>query len=65
MDKMYKLTDLGKLAYKNGGMSQEETKVIDYLKNYKTATSSQLDCVGEGWVVRNLVSHGYVRDLSE
>lgn len=64
MPDIYCLTEVGKRASRLGLGDSDELKILDYLKNYKTATGDQLDSVGERWMVKKLKDDGLVKELT-
>lgn len=65
--KLYKLTKLGRQAIHtlDGTTDPDEKRILDYLKDYKTGTDSQLAMAGETWVVRSLVRQKLIKELTE
>ncbi|KKN45378.1 hypothetical protein LCGC14_0683640 [marine sediment metagenome] len=39
-------------------------RVLNYLRDNKTATDDQLDVVGERWVVKRLKKRGLIKELT-
>lgn len=62
--RVYALTDLGKKITRNMDGDNEEMRVLNYLRDNKTATDDQLDVVAERWVVRSLKQRGLVKELT-
>jgi len=64
--RIYALTDLGKKVTRNfDGANSDEMRILNYLRDYKTATDDELDKVGERWVVRRLKSRGLIKELTQ
>jgi hypothetical protein len=64
--RVYALTDLGKKVTRTlDGTNSEEMRILNYLRDYKTATDDELDKVGERWVVRRLKSRGLIKELTQ
>ena len=62
--RVYSLTELGKKVTRSMDGSGDEMRVLNYLRDNKTATDDQLDVVGERWVVRGLKKRGLVKELT-
>ena len=63
--RVFALTKLGKDVTRNySGDSDEELRILQYIRENKTATDGELDVVGERWMVRNLKSRGLVKELT-
>lgn len=63
--RVYALTMLGKRVTADGTYGgSEEGKILDYLRDNKTATDDQLDVVGERWLVRRLKQRGLIKELT-
>lgn len=64
--RIYGLTKLGKKITSNGASGDgEEVKVLQYLRENRTATDSELEVVGgERWLLKRLKSRGLVQELT-
>ena len=62
--RVYGLTDIGRKVTKTTEGSSDEMRVLNYLRDNKTATEDQLDIVAERWVVRSLKRRGLVKELT-
>ncbi len=62
--RVYALTDLGKRITRTMEGNTEEMRVLNYLRDNKTATDDQLDVVAERWVVRSLKRRGLIKELT-
>jgi len=62
--RVYALTKLGKKITATHTGSTDELKILQYLRENKTATDDELDTVGERWVVRSLKSRGLLKELT-
>lgn len=59
------MTKLGKDVTRNySGDSDEELRILQYIRDNKTATDAELSVVGDSWVVRRLKSQGLVKELT-
>jgi enterochelin esterase-like enzyme len=63
MDKIYETTKAGRKAYKRSALGSEEMKVMEYLMSSKAASTSQLDTVCEGWLLRSMKRRGLIREV--
>ena len=62
--RVYALTELGRRIAKTKDGTSDELKLLQYLRENKTATGDELDIIGERWVVRRLKERGLVRELT-
>lgn len=62
--RVYKLSKVGKKVVKNCEGSAEDMRILNYLKDYGTATEDQLEVVGEIWRVRTLTRNGLLEELT-
>lgn len=62
--RVYALTELGRKVTRNMDGSGDEMRILNYLRDNKTATDDQLDIVGERWMVRNLKGRGLIKELT-
>ena len=62
--RVYALTELGKKVTRNMDGGTDEMRVLNYLRDNKTATDDQLDVVGERWVVKRLKKRGLIKELT-
>jgi len=66
VDRIYKITKLGKRVLRDSALSQGELGILQYLKDNKTASSSQLEVAGgERWLIRSLQRRKLVKELTE
>ena len=63
--KVYKLTKVGKKVVKNMSGDSEEMRILNYLRDYGTATDDQLEVVGETWLVKRLERDKIIEQLTE
>jgi hypothetical protein len=62
--RVFALTKLGKRVTSTGGTGTDEMKILQYIRDNKTADDAQLETVGEAWLVRRLKSNGLVKELT-
>ena len=63
--KVFALTDLGKKIVKNRESSSDgEMKVLQFIRENRTATDSELEVVGGNYLVRGLKRKGLVKELT-
>lgn len=64
--RIYTLTKLGKEVTRDPlRQGDDEMRVLQYLRENKTASDSELEVAGgEGWVVRRLKNQGLVKELT-
>lgn len=62
--RVYALTELGKKVTHSVDADSDEMRVLNYLRDNKTATDDQLDVVGERWIVRRLKRRGLIKELT-
>lgn len=65
MDKVYKITKSGKRVLRDSSLSVEELSVLQYLADNKSASTSQLELVGERWIVKSLHRRKLIKELTE
>ena len=66
MDKVYTLTKKGKRVCKDGSLNGTEGKILGYIRENKSASEDQLEIAGgEGWLLRSLKRHGYIKEVGE
>lgn len=65
MDRVYKITKLGKRVIRDSSLSEDELRILQYLKDNKSASGSQLEVVGERWMLRSLQRRKLVKELTE
>ena len=58
------MTALGKKVTASRSDNSDEMKVLQFLRENKTATDDELSVIGEGWVVRRLRDRGLVKELT-
>jgi len=58
------LTALGKKVTASRSDNSDEMKVLQFLRENKTATDDELSVIGERWVVRRLRDRGLVKELT-
>jgi len=63
--RVYALTKLGKQVTASRDGAGDEMRILQYLRENKTATSDELDTVGERWIVRRLKNRGLVKELTQ
>ncbi len=62
--RLFALTEAGKTASTRDG-SDEESRVLRYLRENKTGTDDELEVVGgERYIMRSLKEHGLVKELT-
>jgi len=63
--RIFGLTDLGKKVASTKEGDDEEMRTLQYLRENKTGTDSELEVVGgEGYVLRRLKRRGLVREVT-
>jgi len=66
MSKIYEITKSGKRVLRDSSLSEDELRILQYVKDNKTASSDQLEVVGgEGWLVRSLKRRHLIKELVE
>lgn len=66
MDRIYKITKLGKRVVRDSSLAEDELRILQYLKDNKSASSSQLEVAGgERWMLRSLQRRKLVKELTE
>ena len=65
MDRIYETTKQGRKAYHRVALSSDELKVMEYLIGSKSASESQLEVVGELWLIRSMKRRGLIKESSE
>jgi len=66
MDRIYKITKLGKKVLRDSSLSEDELSVLQYLKDNKSASGSQLEVAGgERWMVKSLQRRKLIKELTE
>jgi dihydrofolate reductase len=63
--KIFGLTALGKKAAKRGEGPSDEVKVLQYMRENKAVTDSELEVIGGTSVVRSLQRQGLVEELTK
>ena len=65
MSKIFILTKAGKRAYKDYSLSEDEMRVVEYLKGCRSASDDKLGEIGiESWLLRSMERHGLVKELT-
>ena len=60
---LYSLTKKGRKMYRNPILDPDEMKIINFLKENKSATKDQLEVItDEGWLVRSLDRRGFIKE---
>ena len=62
--KIYALTELGKKVAKTKDGSDEEMRVIHFIRDHKSATDSELEVVADSYVVKHLIRDHIVKELT-
>lgn len=62
--RVYALTKLGKKVTSTRDSSDGELKILQYIRENKTATDSELDIIGDRWQIRSLKEHGLIKELT-
>ena len=62
--RVYGLTKVGRRITRDLNGSSDEIRILNYLRDNKTATDDQLDVVGERWVVNSLKGRGLIKELT-
>ena len=66
MDKIYKITKLGKKVIRDSSLAEDELRILQYLKDNKSASGSQLEVAGgERWMLRSLQRRKLVKEITE
>ena len=63
--RVYALTKLGKKVTRACDESSEEMKILQHLRENGQATDSELEMVGELWLVKVLKRRGLVKELTQ
>ncbi len=61
---VYALTELGRKIAKTKNGDDEELKVLQFMKERKTVTNSELDGFSESYIVKHLIREGLVKKLT-
>jgi hypothetical protein len=61
--KVYGITELGKKVLRSGNSPAEEERVLQYVKDYRTASDDALDVVADRWIVTKLVGGKLLKEL--
>lgn len=62
---IFSLTKLGRDATRNSSNGSDELRVLNFLRDNKTATDSELEVAGgERWLLRRLKSQGLIKELT-
>lgn len=62
--RVYGLTELGKKVIRNKWEDTEDFRILDYVRNNRSATESELDVIGSRYAIRNLKERGLIRELT-
>jgi len=62
--RVFTLTKLGRKVTSTRDSSDSELRILQYIRENKTATDDELDVVGERWQVRSLREHGLIKELT-
>ncbi len=63
--RVYALTQLGKkVTSTREGSSDDEIRILQHIRENKTATDTELDVVGDRWLVRRLKERGLIKELT-
>lgn len=66
MNKIYSLTKLGKRVYRESSLDGDEMRIVEYLKDNKSASDDQLEVVGgSSWLLRSLKRRKIIKELTE
>lgn len=65
MDKVYVTTKAGRRILRDGSATGDELKVLQFIKDNRSASESQVEVVGSRWMVRHLQKRGLVKELTE
>lgn len=64
--RVYALTELGKRIASTKDGSDESLRVLQFIKENRTVTDSELEVVGgESYIVRHLKERGLVKELTQ
>lgn len=65
MSKIYEITKAGKRVLKDSSLSEDGLRILQYLKDNKSASSDQLEVAGgERWLVRSLKRKHLIKELT-
>ena len=62
--RIFALTGLGKRTLRDGTAEPEELKVLEHLEKVKTSADTELECVGERWLINRLKERGKIKELT-
>ena len=62
--RVYGLTKLGRKMADTHTDDSDEMRVLQYLRDNRTATDDELDTVGERYIVRKLKHRGLIKELT-
>jgi len=65
MDKVYVTTKAGRRVLRDGSANEDELKVLQYIKDNRSASESQIETVGSRWLVRHLEKRKLVKAITE
>jgi len=66
MDRVYTVTKKGRRVLRDSSLSEDELRVLQALKDNKSASGSQLEVEGGGrWMLRSLQRRKLVKELTE
>ena len=66
MDRIYVTTKKGRRVLRDDSLGGDELRILQYIRDNKSASSSQLEVVGgEGWMVRSLQRRKLIKELTE
>ena len=64
MSKVYGTTELGRKMLRGGeGLSPDEKKVLQYIRDNKAVTDDALSVVGDRWTIRKLKDMQLIKEL--
>ena len=62
MEAIYETTKKGRRAYRRVALNSEELRIMEFLMGNKSATASQLETVGESWLISSMKRRGLIKE---
>ena len=65
MSKIYALTKAGRKVCRDQSLDGDEMKIIEYLKDNKSASDDQLEIIGGSrWLLRSMEGNHLIKELT-